>query len=117
LAHFQRATRRYIQEDRTLHNHRCENLKSHMNINFVTCFIVRILLCIMYSIIIQPSTQQIRNNEQSTNRTTEREQPLPNNKRTWHPYTGHDTTYTITLPSSLKRKIEHNFAYTRKTAM
>jgi hypothetical protein len=25
---FQRATRRYIPEDNTLHNHRCENLKS-----------------------------------------------------------------------------------------
>jgi hypothetical protein len=27
-AHFQRTTRRYIPEDRTLHNHRCENLRS-----------------------------------------------------------------------------------------
>jgi hypothetical protein len=26
---FQRTTRRYIQEDGTLHNHRCENLKSY----------------------------------------------------------------------------------------
>jgi hypothetical protein len=26
---FQRTTRRYIPEDRTLHNHRCENLKSY----------------------------------------------------------------------------------------
>jgi hypothetical protein len=26
---FQRTTRRYIPEDRTHHNHRCENLKSH----------------------------------------------------------------------------------------
>jgi hypothetical protein len=28
-AHFQRATRRYIPEDRTLHNHRCKNLRSY----------------------------------------------------------------------------------------
>jgi hypothetical protein len=27
---FQRATRRHITEDRTLHNRRCENLKSHI---------------------------------------------------------------------------------------
>jgi hypothetical protein len=27
--YFQRATRHYIPEDRTLHNHRCENLKSY----------------------------------------------------------------------------------------
>jgi hypothetical protein len=27
---FQRTTRRYIPEDKTLHNHRCENLKSYM---------------------------------------------------------------------------------------
>jgi hypothetical protein len=26
---FQRTTRRYIPEGSTLHNHRCENLKSH----------------------------------------------------------------------------------------
>jgi hypothetical protein len=26
---FQQTTRRYIPEDRTLHNHRCENLKSY----------------------------------------------------------------------------------------
>jgi hypothetical protein len=26
---FQRTTRRYIPEDRTFHNHRCENLKSY----------------------------------------------------------------------------------------
>jgi hypothetical protein len=26
---FQRATKRYMPEDRTLHNHRCENLKSY----------------------------------------------------------------------------------------
>jgi hypothetical protein len=29
---FQRTTRRYIPEDRTLHNHRCENLKSYINL-------------------------------------------------------------------------------------
>jgi hypothetical protein len=28
----QRTTRRYIPEDRTLHNHRCENIKSYMKI-------------------------------------------------------------------------------------
>jgi hypothetical protein len=28
--HFQRTTRRYIPEDGTLHNHRCENLKSYI---------------------------------------------------------------------------------------
>jgi hypothetical protein len=27
---FQRTTRRYIPEDSTLHNYRCENLKSYM---------------------------------------------------------------------------------------
>jgi hypothetical protein len=27
---FQRTTRPYIPEDRTLHNHRCENLKPYM---------------------------------------------------------------------------------------
>jgi hypothetical protein len=27
---FQRAIRRYIPKDRTLHNHRCENLKSYI---------------------------------------------------------------------------------------
>jgi hypothetical protein len=27
---FKRTTRRYIPEDRNLHNHRCENLKSYM---------------------------------------------------------------------------------------
>jgi hypothetical protein len=27
---FQRTTRRYITEDRSLHNHRCENLRSHI---------------------------------------------------------------------------------------
>jgi hypothetical protein len=30
LADFQRTTRRYIPEDSTLHNHRCENLKSYI---------------------------------------------------------------------------------------
>jgi hypothetical protein len=29
---FQRTTRRYIPEDSTLHNHRCENLKSYTGI-------------------------------------------------------------------------------------
>jgi hypothetical protein len=29
---FQQATRRYIPEDRTFHNHRCENFKSN-NLN------------------------------------------------------------------------------------
>jgi hypothetical protein len=30
LGGFQRTTPRYIPEDRTLHNHRCENLKSYL---------------------------------------------------------------------------------------
>jgi hypothetical protein len=29
---FQRTTRRYIPEDRTLHNHRCENLRAYNEI-------------------------------------------------------------------------------------
>jgi hypothetical protein len=33
-ADFQRTTRRYIPEDGTLHNHRCENLNSYI---FLTC--------------------------------------------------------------------------------
>jgi hypothetical protein len=32
----QRTARRYIQEDGTLHNHRCENLKSYLDQN---CFL------------------------------------------------------------------------------
>jgi hypothetical protein len=28
---FQQTTRRYVPEDRTLRNHRCENLKSYVN--------------------------------------------------------------------------------------
>jgi hypothetical protein len=31
--HFQRTTRRYIPEQKTLQNHRCENLKSHKEIH------------------------------------------------------------------------------------
>jgi hypothetical protein len=30
----QRTTRRYIPEDGTLHNHRCENLKSYNEVKF-----------------------------------------------------------------------------------
>jgi hypothetical protein len=30
---FQRVTRRYIPEDKTLHNHRCENLKSYFHLS------------------------------------------------------------------------------------
>jgi hypothetical protein len=30
----QRTTRRYIPEDGTFHNHRCENLKSYMEVLF-----------------------------------------------------------------------------------
>jgi hypothetical protein len=30
LVNVQRTTRRYIQEDRTLHNYLCENLKSYL---------------------------------------------------------------------------------------
>jgi hypothetical protein len=34
----QRATRRYILEDGTLHNHRCENLKSYNTVyKFIIC--------------------------------------------------------------------------------
>jgi hypothetical protein len=39
---FQRTTRRYIPEDGTLHNHRCENLKSYNHgnvINFAATFV------------------------------------------------------------------------------
>jgi hypothetical protein len=32
-ADFQRTTRRYITEDKTFYNHRCENLKSYKIIN------------------------------------------------------------------------------------
>jgi hypothetical protein len=32
---FQRTTRRYIPEDSTLHNHRCENLKSYILLCYV----------------------------------------------------------------------------------
>jgi signal-transduction protein with cAMP-binding, CBS, and nucleotidyltransferase domain len=31
---FQRTTRRYIPEDRTLHDHRCENLKSYISVAY-----------------------------------------------------------------------------------
>jgi hypothetical protein len=31
---FQQTTRRYIPEDRTLHNNRCENLKTYKDIMF-----------------------------------------------------------------------------------
>jgi hypothetical protein len=31
-ADFRRTTRRYIPEDRTLHSHRCENLKSYSSV-------------------------------------------------------------------------------------
>jgi hypothetical protein len=31
---FQRATRRYIAEDRTLHNHRSDNLKSYSQLTY-----------------------------------------------------------------------------------
>jgi hypothetical protein len=35
---FQRPTRRYILEDRTLHNHRCENLRSYRTVHLsVSC--------------------------------------------------------------------------------
>jgi hypothetical protein len=38
-ADFQRTTRRYIPEDGTLHNHRCENLKCYITFNlFNTIF-------------------------------------------------------------------------------
>jgi hypothetical protein len=38
LADFRRSTRRYIPEDRTVHNHRCENLKYHINLMFLLSF-------------------------------------------------------------------------------
>jgi hypothetical protein len=34
---FQRITRRYIPEDSTFHNHRCENLKSYISFYLTTC--------------------------------------------------------------------------------
>jgi hypothetical protein len=34
---FQRTIRRYVPEDRTLHNHRCENLKFHTVNSFGDC--------------------------------------------------------------------------------
>jgi uncharacterized membrane protein len=45
---FQRTTRRYIPEDRTLHNHRCENLKSYV---LLTLYIVyfALMMVIKYS--------------------------------------------------------------------
>jgi hypothetical protein len=33
LVNFKRTTRRSIPEDRTFHNHRCEDLKSYFNFN------------------------------------------------------------------------------------
>jgi hypothetical protein len=33
----QRTTRRYIPEDSTLHNHRCENLKSYIALGVFFC--------------------------------------------------------------------------------
>jgi hypothetical protein len=44
----QRTTRRYIPEDKTLHNHRCEDLKSY-NIVLVSVrrFVRRISPCLM----------------------------------------------------------------------
>jgi hypothetical protein len=41
---FQRATRRYIPEDRTLHNHRCENLRFHIRKITSRHFEIRIVL-------------------------------------------------------------------------
>jgi hypothetical protein len=36
--HFQRTARRYIPEDGTLHNHRCEHLKSYIGYTrFIYC--------------------------------------------------------------------------------
>jgi hypothetical protein len=52
-----------------------------------------------------------------SNISTEWILPLSNNKKTWHPYTEHYTTYIITLPRTLKRNTEHNLTYIRKTAM
>jgi hypothetical protein len=43
LVHFQLTTRRYVPEDRTIHNHRCRGLKSHR-----VCFLYE-YFCILTS--------------------------------------------------------------------
>jgi hypothetical protein len=43
---FQRTTRRYILEDRTLHNHRCENLKSYT----ITCQLQTVILPYIFTL-------------------------------------------------------------------
>jgi hypothetical protein len=40
--HFQRTTLYYIPEDRSFHNHRCENLNSYMMNEFLNIFIVQV---------------------------------------------------------------------------
>jgi hypothetical protein len=43
---FQRTTRRYIPEDNTLSNHRCESLKSYMiTVCSSFCIVLRVMLC------------------------------------------------------------------------
>jgi hypothetical protein len=47
---FQRVTRRYIPEDSTLHNHRCENLKSYewkiTNLKNIIFFFFTVRCCV-----------------------------------------------------------------------
>jgi hypothetical protein len=45
-AGFQRNTRRYISEDRTLHNHSCENLKSYTDIKMNKTSHIRVYMYI-----------------------------------------------------------------------
>jgi hypothetical protein len=44
-ADFQLTTRRYISEDRTLHNHCCENLKSYIIKN---CYLIYFSMYALY---------------------------------------------------------------------
>jgi hypothetical protein len=49
--HFQRTTLRYIPEDSTLHNHGCENFKSHKlqhDSSLCVCVCVRVRVCAVY---------------------------------------------------------------------
>jgi hypothetical protein len=42
MVDFQRTAQRYIPEDRTLHNRRCENLKSYTYMENVCCLRVSV---------------------------------------------------------------------------
>jgi hypothetical protein len=44
LIDFQRATWRYIAEERPLHNHRCENLKSYLALQVPVHFILDLII-------------------------------------------------------------------------